>query len=269
MTAPETTAVNILRAIHHLDPPEDLYGVAGSRLYDRITADDLSELPEILGAARATTGPILELASGSGRITRALPALGRALTAVDSSPEMLAMLKERSGARSFNPRGTHLEIVCADMSKLDFLGTFGCIVLGASSVTLLDGERRKGLFRRVRDCLAPDGRFVLTVLDPLPGVGTTRHEAAFSVFDGSSILFTVERREPARGTRKVTIIRVDFEEAGAYRSAAYTSDIAYVGNDVVRAELAAEGLHILERRPVRISSPSPALGGVELWVCGT
>ena len=62
----------------------------------KITANDLTELPEILAAARKTAGPILELAAGSGRITRPLLALGRPLTAVDSSAEMLAMLKEKA-----------------------------------------------------------------------------------------------------------------------------------------------------------------------------
>ena len=92
---PDKTADAILRILGHLDPPEDMYSASGSRLYDQITANDLTELPEILAAARKTAGPILELAAGSGRITRALLALGRPLTAVDSSVEMLAMLKEQ------------------------------------------------------------------------------------------------------------------------------------------------------------------------------
>lgn len=271
-TEPDKTAGDILRAIGHEDPPEDLYGTAGSRLYDKITAEDVSELPEILGAARKTTGPILELAAGSGRITRALLALGRPLTAVDSSPEMLTMLRDKAETRSFNPRRAAMDVVEADMSQLHVGGKYGCVVLGASSVTLLAPDRRREFFRRVRDGLTPDGRFVLTVLDaelpdgaPEDGGGTT---TGFSVLDANSILFNVERRDPGNGARHVTLIKVDFDEAKSYRSAAYVSEIAYVRNDVIEAELVAEGLHILERRPVRIASLGPELNRVEIWVCG-
>ena len=95
--ASDKTADAILRVLGHVDPPEDLYSVSGSRLYDQVTANDLTELPEILAAAQRTSGPILELAAGSGRITRPLLALGRPVTAVDSSPEMLSLLRERGG----------------------------------------------------------------------------------------------------------------------------------------------------------------------------
>ncbi|MHC6222368.1 daptide-type RiPP biosynthesis methyltransferase [Arthrobacter sp. MMS24-S77] len=271
-TATEKTADDILRAIGHEGPPEDLYGIEGSRLYDRLTSDDLSELPEILRAVRKTAGPILELAAGSGRITRALLALGRPLTAVDSSAEMLEMLRERAETRSFNPRGVALDIVEADMSQLPVGGTYGCIVLGASSVTLLTPDQRRALFQRVHDCLAPGGCFVLTVLDagvsdqsPEDHDGTT---SGYSVLDANSILFNIERRDPDRGTRHVTMIKIDFDEGKSYRTAAYVSDVAYVRNEVIEAELSAEGLSVLERRAVRIASPVPSLNKVEMWVCG-
>ncbi|GAA4025064.1 hypothetical protein GCM10023063_01670 [Arthrobacter methylotrophus] len=271
--ASNETADDILRAIGHGDPPEDLYGIEGSRLYDKITAADLSELPEILGAARKTTGPILELAAGSGRITRALLALGRPLTAVDSSPEMLQMLRERAATRSFNPQGVAVDVIEADMSRLHVDDKFGCIVLGASSVTLLSPEQRRELFRRVRDRLSPDGRFVLTVLDAEQS-GQQPHDqggtkAGYSVLDANSILFTIERRDPGNGTRHVTMIKVDFDEGRTYRSSAYASEIAYVRNEVIEAELTAEGLHVRERRAVRIPSLVRSLNGVEMWVCGT
>lgn len=271
-TATDKTADDILRAIGHEDPPEDLYGIAGSRLYDRITADDLSELPEILDAARKTAGPILELAAGSGRITRALLTLGRPLTAVDSSPEMLEMLRDKAGTRSFNPRGVAVDVVEADMSQLHLDGNYGCIVLGASSVTLLAREQRRELFRRVRDCLTPDGRFVLTVLDAhLSEQSREAHHGTItgcSVLDAHSILFNIERRNPDSGARHVTMIKIDFDEGKSYRTAAYASDIAYVRNEVIEAELSAEGLQVLERRAVRIASPVPSLNEVEMWVCG-
>lgn len=269
-TAPDETADAILRILGHVDPPEDLYSVSGSRLYDQITANDLTELPEILAAARKTSGPILELAAGSGRITRPLLALGRPLTAVDSSPEMLAMLKEKADTKAFNPRDVKVELVEADMSRFEIDGGFGCVVLGASSITLLDPAGRWELFRRVRECLTPDGQFLLTVLNadnhqaPIDSGG----RCTVSALGDDSFLITAEGRDAANGARHVTMIHVSFGLDGTYRSSAYASDIAFLSNSLLEEEIAAEGLKIIERRPVRIASPSPGLNDVELWVCG-
>lgn len=267
-TAPDKTADAILRVLGHLDPPEDLYSVSGSLLYDRITANDLTELPEILAAARKTSGPILELASGSGRITRPLLTLGRPLTAVDSSPEMLALLQARVASRAFNPRQVHVELVEADMSRFELDGGYGCVVLGASSITLLDGSTRRELFRRVRDCLTPDGVFLLTVLN------ADSHQSAddeacttISAFGEDSFLITAESRDPVNGARHVTMIHVSFNEGGTYRSSAYTSEVAFVSNDLIAEEIVGQGLTIRERRPVRIASRSSRLNDIELWVC--
>ncbi|MFI2564131.1 daptide-type RiPP biosynthesis methyltransferase [Paenarthrobacter sp. NPDC018779] len=268
--APDQTADAILRVLGHLDPPEDLYSVSGSRLYDQITAKDLTELPEIQAAARKTTGPILELAAGSGRITRALLALGRPVTAVDSSVEMLELLAAKVGTAPFNPRGADVELLQADMSRVELDGGFGCVVLGASSVTLLNRDDRRRLFRRVREALAPDGRFLLTVLNADSHQGGTTYDGGTTVsaLGEDSFLITAESRDPVNGARHVTMIHVSFNEGGTYHSSAYASEIAFVSNDLIQEELTGEGLTILERRPVRIATPSPGLNDIELWVCG-
>ncbi|MET3367490.1 UNVERIFIED_CONTAM: SAM-dependent methyltransferase [Jeotgalibacillus campisalis] len=266
---PDKTADAILRILGHLDPPEDMYSASGSRLYDRITANDLTELPEILAAARTTAGPILELAAGSGRITRPLLALGRPLTAVDSSVEMLAMLSKKTKDRSFNPHSVPVELVEADMSSFDVEGKFGCVVLGASSITLLEPSRRRELFRRVGDSLAPDGRFLLTVLNADGSAGQDHHDGGSTVsrLGDDSFLITVESRDIANGARHVTMIHVGFNEGGTYRSSAYSSRIAFVSNSLIEEEILAEGLTILERRPIRIATRTPGLDNIELWVC--
>ena len=268
-TPPDKSADAILRVLGHLDPPEDLYSVSGARLYDQITAEDLTELPEILAAARQTNGPILELAAGSGRITRPLLALGRPLTAVDSSPEMLAMLAERIATKAFNPRGVPTVLVEADMSRFEVDGGFGCVVLGASSITLLDPLGRRELFSRVRNALAPDGRFLLTVLNADSHKPSEGHDGGTTVsaLGDDAFLITVESRDPVNGARHVTMIHVGFNEGGTYRSSAYSSDIAFVSNALIEEEVLAEGLTILERRPVRIATQVPGLNDIELWVC--
>lgn len=267
---PDKTADAILRVLGHLDPPEDLYSVAGSRLYDQITGSDLTELPEIQAAARKTAGPILELAAGSGRITRALLPLGRSVTAVDSSPEMLQMLSAKVRTAEFNPRQVAVELLHADMSRLEFDGGFGCVVLGASSVTLLGREERRRLFRGVRKAMDPGGRFLLTVLNADSNQDAAQYdgEPTVSALGEDAFLITAESRDAVNGARRVTMIHVRFNEGGTYRSSAYASDVAFVSNALIEEEIVGEGLRIVERRPVRISKPNPALKDIELWVCG-
>ncbi|BCW60288.1 MULTISPECIES: daptide-type RiPP biosynthesis methyltransferase [Micrococcaceae] len=269
-TAKDKTADAVLRILGHMNPPEDLYSVSGSRLYDLVTANDLTELPEILTAARKTVGPILELAAGSGRITRPLLTLGRPLTAVDSSREMLALLKTKVDTQAFNPRGVSVDMVEADMSGFELDGGYGCVVLGASSITLLDPAGRRALFQRVRDCLAPEGRFLLTVLNADSHRASEDNDGGTTVspLGKDSFLITTESRDPANGARHVTMIHVTFGEGGTYRSSAYSSDIAFVSNSLIEEEIAAGGLAILERRQVRIATRTPGLNDIELWVCG-
>lgn len=64
------------------------------------------------------------------------------------------------------------------------------------------------------------------------------------------------------------MIHVRFNEGGTYRSSAYASDVAFVSNALIEEEILGEGLKVLERRPVRIANPNPALKDIELWVCG-
>lgn len=242
--APDKTTDAILRILGPLDPLEDPHRVPGSRLYDRVTANDRTELPEILAEARKTKGPILELAVGSGRITGPLLALGRPLTAVDTSPEVPV--------------------------RFEVDGGFGCVVLGASFITLLDPSERRELFRRVRECLTPDGRFLMTVLNADAHQASEMNDGGTSVsaLGDDSCLITRESRDAVNGARHVTMIHVSFNEGGTYRSSEYAHDVAFVSRGLLEEEISGEGLNILERRPVHIATPTLGLNDVELWVCG-
>lgn len=142
---------------------EPLYGPDGSAAYDDAIRRDSSEIREIMAVARATDGAVLELACGSGRITAPLLTLRRAVTAVDTSDRMLELLRERAGRFS-----SSLEVVRDDMTSFDRPAAFGLIVLGATSITLLDEAARQRLFARVRGNLRSGGVFVVTVATDYP-----------------------------------------------------------------------------------------------------
>ncbi|MGJ3192083.1 daptide-type RiPP biosynthesis methyltransferase [Paenarthrobacter sp. FR1] len=242
--APDQTVDAILRLLGPLDPPEELHKVPGPYLYDQVTAKDRTEIPELLAEARKTEGPILVLAAGSGRITGPLLALDRPLTAVDSSLD--------------------------ELTRFDVEKRFGCVVLGASSITLLDPSDRRGLFRKVRECLTPDGRFLMTVANADSHQASENNDGGtfVSALGDDSCLITRESRDTVNGARHVTMIHVSFNEGGTYRSSEYAHDVAFVSRGLLEEEISAEDLNIIERRPVHIATPTPGLNDVELWVCG-
>jgi len=88
--------------------------------YVRTTFD----LPFFLEEARRAGGLVLELMAGTGRVTLSLLEAGVPLTAVDSSPEMLAILR-----RKLAKRGLQAEVVQQDVTALDLPRRFALIIL--------------------------------------------------------------------------------------------------------------------------------------------
>lgn len=153
-------------AIRALDGPVeicDMYSPAGARAYADFVAHDTTEIAEILRRVRTVSGDILELAAGSGRITLPLLALGRPAIAVDLSEAMLALLAER--LRKTPPRMRGLaRLVQADMTRFTPDRPVGAVVLGTTSLSLLDDDGRTAALARVRDALRPGGRAVITTV---------------------------------------------------------------------------------------------------------
>ncbi|TQJ30478.1 daptide-type RiPP biosynthesis methyltransferase [Microbacterium sp. SLBN-146] len=136
---------------------EDLYSAEGARFYDDLVGGDRSEVREFVALARACHGRVLDLAAGGGRITLPLLSIRKAVTALDLSFGMLDLLRQAA------PANADLEVVHADMRDFRIDQRFDLIVLGATSITLLDPDGRRRLFDSVRHHLAPDGRFALSV----------------------------------------------------------------------------------------------------------
>lgn len=135
----------------------DLYTGAGTDFYERLVGSDAAEIREVLALAREAAGPILDVAAGSGRLTIPLVRSGRSVTALDLSDDMLSHLRR---ALPDHPR---LDCVVADMRDFTLRRQYDLVVLGATSITLLDEEGRALLYASVRRHLAPGGVFAFSV----------------------------------------------------------------------------------------------------------
>ncbi|MEV7663433.1 class I SAM-dependent methyltransferase [Paenarthrobacter sp. NPDC089316] len=238
-TTPERTIDPVLQALGGAGVRHAGRDIFGTRLYDHlIIANDLTEIPEILAAAAETSGAVLELAAGPRRLAKMIGPTGR----------------ETVGQRPSGPQPEQ---------------AFGCIVLGASYATLLDPDSRRTLFRKVKRCLATGGRFLMTVLNPdHPYEPESANKVAtISQLGQDSFLVTVESRDALNGARHVSMSHISFNEHGTYRSSEYTSEVAFVSTELIEAELKAEGLRVLERRPITVGPETAGIQEINLWVC--
>ena len=124
--------------------------------YDEWSAEMTEDVPFYVELARATEGPIVELAVGSGRV--AIPvaeATGRTVIGIDSSPAMLSQARERAAAA-----GVELELREGDMRDLELEQPAGLVYCPFRGLLHLPSwADRRRVFERVAAALRPGRRF--------------------------------------------------------------------------------------------------------------
>jgi SAM-dependent methyltransferase len=109
-----------------------------ARLYDLDLSDDPGDLDLLLALAARTGGPVLELASGSGRLTVPLARAGHDVTGVDLDPAMLARARRAADAAGPAVAG-RIQLVQDDARtvRLPGAGSFGLALIPLNSIFLM------------------------------------------------------------------------------------------------------------------------------------
>ena len=102
----------------------------------------------------APLGRVLELAAGTGNWTAELAGLAERVVAVDGSPEVLAINREKLTADA------PVELVEADLFAFEPGERFDTVFF-SFWLSHVPAERRSGHWRMVRESLAPGGRVVM------------------------------------------------------------------------------------------------------------
>jgi SAM-dependent methyltransferase len=126
----------------------ELYDIA----FDWDVSDEVDWLLERLGP---DTRHVLEPGCGSGRMLEALASRGLRVTGIDSSPEMVALARERLGRRGF----VHL----ADMTAFDLGRRFDAALSPINTLLHLPPEALQPHLEAMANHLQPGGRYLAQV----------------------------------------------------------------------------------------------------------
>lgn len=128
-----------------------------ARLYDWEHDRYVPDLEVYVGFARRFGGPVLELATGTGRLLAPLAQAGFAVTGVDSSAPMLERARQR--LERLQLRATLVE---QRLEGLAIEGRFRTIICGLDSFgLLLEGDDQLAALTAARAHASYDGRLIL------------------------------------------------------------------------------------------------------------
>jgi len=145
------------------------YGPLATEVYelDKPVGYPFADVEYYTGLLAEVSGPILEPATGTGRVLIPLLEAGHQVEGLDSSPQMLACCRQHCRDRGLDP-----VLREGDMTIYVRLAAYEAVIIPAGSIALLDG--RKATLQALacfRDSLVPGGRLLVDVPARRPAAG--------------------------------------------------------------------------------------------------
>jgi SAM-dependent methyltransferase len=135
-----------------------------ARIYDPWSASVTEDISFYIGEARGCSGPIVELAVGSGRIAVPIARAGHPVIGVDLSEGMLGVAR---GLAEEHGVGHLLDLRVGDLREPPVDERVELVICPFRSLLHLEDESEKlRALRAARDLLAPGGHFVFDVFAP-------------------------------------------------------------------------------------------------------
>ena len=137
-----------------------------ARIYDPWSVSVTEDVGFYVEEARASGGPVVELAVGTGRIAVPIAQAGIRVIGVDQSPGMLAVAAEYARAEGV---AELLDLRLGDLREPPVAERVPLAICPFRSLLHLETEPEKlRALRAARGLLAPEGRFVFDVFAPSP-----------------------------------------------------------------------------------------------------
>ena len=116
--------------------------------------------------AREFGGPVLELATGTGRVLWPIAAAGFEIVGIDTSDEMLALARAKAASESPESRG-RVRLHRMDMTSFQLDQSFRLAIVPFRAFQhLTQPDQQRKTLRCVHRSLLPGGHFVIDVFDP-------------------------------------------------------------------------------------------------------
>ena len=145
--------------------PLDHYG--DGAWYDAEYVHIRGDIPYYVDVAGRVSGPLLELACGTGRLTFPMASTGGAVVGVDIAPAMIRRAEEKRRALSAAEQ-SQLRFRLGDMRTVRMSERFEAVVLAFNTIMhLLTDEDLLATLTTVREHLEPGGRFFVDLHTPL------------------------------------------------------------------------------------------------------
>ena len=137
---------------------------AWADIYDAVFSYVVDDIPFYLEqAADCGAGGVLELGCGTGRVSIPLALSGVSVTALDSSPAMLARARQKAHAAAAHS----LTLIQADMRHFDLQRKFSLIIIPFRGfLSLLSAADQTAALRAIKRHLIPGGRLALDIFVP-------------------------------------------------------------------------------------------------------
>jgi ubiquinone/menaquinone biosynthesis C-methylase UbiE len=117
-----------------------------------------------LACARQFGEPVLELATGTGRVLVAMAEQGVEITGLDLSPAMLAQAEVKVRARGLD--GSRVQLVHGDMTNFELGRTFGLVIVPFRSFQhVVEPEAQRSALLAMHRHLKPGGHVVIDLFD--------------------------------------------------------------------------------------------------------
>ena len=131
-------------------------------LYDVVYSWYQDDLAFYVDLARASRGPVLEVACGTGRILLPTAAAGVDIDGIDLEPAMIARLKAKAEAT-----GLKVKVAVADMRDFTMPRRYSLITIPFRAfMHLPDSEDQIRALRCIREHLEPEGALVMNMFYP-------------------------------------------------------------------------------------------------------
>ena len=164
------------------DPIANLYDIYVPATFD---------IDFFVNETRKVKGEVLELMSGTGRVSIPLLEAGVKLTCVDLSAELNAIFQEK-----LSQRGLKADVYQMDICKLDLQKKFDMVIIPFGSFAHITSpqDQRKAL-ERIREHLLPGGTFICTLGNPALRKQTVNGQLrlfrTYPLDDGGSLLLWI------------------------------------------------------------------------------